>query len=117
MTSNWTHPDNIWHNDNIIDPILICNVNPSIQPPHADHLPIYIELDLPIHKANAFPTCDMCDADLKVINDDLKKLLNKRCPAKEILSKEELNNTVDKLVEAICEVLEHNVLISNYAHI
>lgn len=112
VTSNWTHPDNIWHNDNIIDPILICNVNPSIQPPHADHLPIYIELDLPIHKANAFPTCDMCDADFKVINDDLKKLLNKWCPAKEILSKEELNNTVDKLVEAIHEVLEHNVPIS-----
>ena len=112
VKSNWTRPDNVWHNDNIIDPVLICDVNPSIQPPHADHLPIYIELDLPICKADAFPTHDMCDADFKVINDDLKKLLNEWCPAKEILSKEELNNTVDKLVEGIREVLEHNVPIS-----
>ena len=44
---------------------------------------------------------------LKVINNNLRKLLSEWCPAKE-----ELNNMVDTLVGAIREVLKHNVPVS-----
>ena len=30
VTSNWAHPDNVWCNNNTLNPILICDINPSI---------------------------------------------------------------------------------------
>ena len=49
-TSNWTCPDNMWCKDNPENSITICDVDPSLCPPCADHLPIYIVLDLPVQK-------------------------------------------------------------------
>ena len=43
---NWTRPDNVWRSNNPLDPIVICNVKPSLHPPCADHLPIITELNM-----------------------------------------------------------------------
>ena len=43
-------------------------MDPSIQPPQADHLPIITELYLPIQRADAFPMRNMQEADFKEIN-------------------------------------------------
>ena len=106
VTSNWTCPDNIWRNNNPNDPIITCNVDPYIQPPQADHLPIITKLDLPIQRADAFPTWNMWEADFKEINKQLQTLLQEHCPAKKICTKDELESAVNKLVETIQEVLE-----------
>ena len=55
-TSNCMHPDNVWRSDNSVNPITICDIDPSLHPPHADHLPITIVLDLQIHRVVTFPT-------------------------------------------------------------
>ena len=106
VTSNWTRPDNVWRNDNPNDPIITCNMDPYIQPPQANLLPIITELDLPIQRADTFPTRNMQEADFKEINKRLQTLLQERCPAKKIRTKDELKNAVNKLVETIQEVLE-----------
>ena len=111
-TSTWTRPDNVWRNNGPEDPVTICNVWPQIRPPVADHLPIYTELDLPIPRANAFPTRNLRGADFKTINENLQKLLAERCPPKRIRSKEELENTVNTLVNAIQEAVDEVVPVS-----
>ena len=45
---NWTRPDSTWQLNNPINPIILCNVNPSLCPPCTDHLPIITELNLEI---------------------------------------------------------------------
>ena len=100
-TSNWTCPNNMWCNNNPDDPITICNVDPSIHPPQANHLPMITELDLSIHRASTFPTCNMHDTDFKTINKKLQALLANQCPAQKICSEEDLENTVNTLVRLI----------------
>ena len=107
--SNWTHPDNIWCNNNPNDLIMICDINSSIRPPQADHLPILMELDLPVCRANKFPTHNMQDIDFKSINEKLKTLLAERCPASRINLKEELEQAVNTLVKTVQVVLDQEV--------
>ena len=107
--SNWTCPNNVWHNDNPDNPITICNVDPSICPSQADHLPIVTKLDLSICRASTFPTCNMHDTNFKTINEKLQALLVDQCPAQKIHSEEELENTVNALVRLIQEVLTQEV--------
>ena len=109
MTSNWMCPDNIWHNNNLNDPIITCNIDPSIWPPQANHMPIITKLDLSIQRANAFPMWNMHKADFKEINKQLQTLLQEHCPARKICNKDKLRSTVNKLVEAIQEVLDIEV--------
>jgi hypothetical protein len=111
-TSNWTRPDNVWRNNTTHDPITICDVKPEIRPPQADHLPIYTELDLPTQRSNAPEKRNIRDADFKLINEILQTRLAEKCPAKEIHSKEELEDTVNTFIETIQEVLNHNVPVT-----
>ena len=65
---NWTRPNNIWHSNNPSNPIIICNVKPSICPPCADHLPIITSLDLAITQAVTFPSWNIHWANFISIN-------------------------------------------------
>ena len=107
--STWTRPDNVWRNNGPADPITICDTRPQIRPPLADHLPIYIELDLPISRAKPLPTRNMRKADFKKINENLKRLISDRCPPKEIRTKRELETAVNTLVDAIQEAIREVV--------
>ena len=51
VTGNWTRPNNVWRCNNPRNPIITCNVKPSIHLPCADHLPIVTLLDLTITQA------------------------------------------------------------------
>ena len=55
-TGNWTRPDNVWCCNTADDPILRCDVVPSIRPPLADHLPIITILDLPFPRSSSPPS-------------------------------------------------------------
>lgn len=100
IMSNWTSPGNVWHKLNNTDPVVICDVYPNIRPPLADHLPIYTKLNLPISRANTFPSQNIQNANL---------LLLTHCPAKRIWSKDKLENTANTLIETIQEVLNQEV--------
>ena len=54
-TGNWIQPDNVWHNDIPNNPITICDVEPRLHPPLADHLPILTVLNLQVSQANPPP--------------------------------------------------------------
>ena len=109
VTSNWTHPNNVWCRINDTNIITICDVNPSIRPPHADHLPIYTEIDLQIQRTNSPPSWNLRTANFKAINEWLVLLLNTHCPAKEIQTKNEFEETVNNLTQIIQEVIEQVV--------
>lgn len=106
---NWTRPDNVWRSNNPEDPIISCNVDPSIRPPRADHLPIITELDLSVSRAPSFPTRNMRDADFTAINEKLRERLALRCPAIRIRHKEDVETTVNTLVDIINEVIDEEV--------
>ena len=112
VTSNCTHPENVWCSDNPNNPIMVCDIDPSIRPPQADHLPILMELDLPVCRASKFPTCNMQDTDLKSINEKLQILLAECCPVSRINSKEELEQAINALVKTIQVVLDQEVPMS-----
>ena len=104
-TSNWMWPDNVWHKNTPINPITICNVEPRICPPLANHLPIYIVLNLLVQRANPLPSLDLFLADFTAINTKLSVL----CPTQIIHTKMELENTVNSLVDSIQEILKEKV--------
>ena len=49
-TGNWTRPDNVWCSMHTTDFFITCDVNPEIQPPNSDHLPIICHLDLSVRR-------------------------------------------------------------------
>ena len=81
VTGNWTRPDNIWHSNNPSNPIITCNIKPSIQPPWADHLPIITLLDLTVTWVIRLPSCNMHCANFTSINKKLCTHLDERNPA------------------------------------
>ena len=56
---NWTRPDNVWRSNNPIDLIVSCNFKPSLCSPCTDHLPIIINLNLTLVRANPLPMCNL----------------------------------------------------------
>ena len=112
-TGNWTRPNNVWYSNNPEDPIVSCNIDASIHPPHADHLPIITELDLTVSHASSFPTCNMRDVDFEVINMKLKDCLTLWCPIGIICHKEDVENRVNTLVDTINEVIMEEIPISH----
>lgn len=112
VTHNWTRPDNVWRSNNPNDPIIQCNVDPSIRPPKADHLPIVTEIDLSIPRTSTHPTRNMHTANFDIINDKLRERLTTRCTAAQITTKEDLETTVNKLVDILNEVIDEEVPVT-----
>ena len=111
-STNWTCPDNVWSNNQPDSPITICDVNPSIHPLLANHLPISLVLDLSICRAIIPLKLDMFFADFSSINAKLVECLAQRCLAKEPRTKEKLEVAVDSLVKSIQETLAQEVLLT-----
>ncbi|KAG5717879.1 hypothetical protein E4T56_gene1444 [Termitomyces sp. T112] len=57
---SYTRPDNVWRSHSAVDPIISCDVNASLHPSHADHLPIVTEVELPIPHSSSPPSRDFC---------------------------------------------------------
>ena len=90
----------------MVDWINKCDTKPDEQPPSADHFPIATVLDFPmptnpLHTPRNFRATDW--EELKNILD--KELLELEAP-RELNSKEELINTLDKLEAAIMRTIE-----------
>ena len=92
-----------------MNPIIIRDVDPTLLPPQADHLPISIVLDLLVCRAEATPLFNMVDTDFAAINKNLAESIADQCPPMEISTQAELNMAVDALVNAIQEMLTQHV--------
>ena len=95
---NWTRPDNVWRSNNPLDPIVICDIKPSLHPPCADHLPIITEFNMLIRQAQSFPTHNMHKANFLVINKKLRMRLEAQHPAKCIHNKNDIDEVANNLV-------------------
>ena len=104
-TGNWTRPDSIWRTATSDDPITLCDVQPSIRPPAADHLPIVTVVNLLLPHSIAPPTLDFCNGDWPKINDILKERLETKSPALRIHTQEQFMEKVDKVIGIIVEIL------------
>ena len=104
-TGNWTRPDGVWHTSTADNPITRCDVQPSIRPPAANHLPIVTVINLPLPRSIAPPMLDFCNGDWPKINDILKERLEAKSPALRIRTQEQFTEKVDKVISIITEVL------------
>ena len=109
---NWTRPDNIWCSSNPIDPIISCNIKPSLHPPHADHLLIITELDLTPIRANTLLAHNLCNADFTIINERLKIKFETLGPAKQICRRVYIELAIDMLVNTLSETINEVVPLS-----
>ncbi|KNZ80707.1 hypothetical protein J132_04796 [Termitomyces sp. J132] len=62
-SDRWTRPDNIWRSHTDVDPIISCDVVPSLCPTRADHLPIVTEVKLPVQRTSLPPSKDFHSVD------------------------------------------------------
>ena len=102
---NWTRPDNVWRYNTPDDPVIRCDVVPAIRPPMADHLPIVVELAMPLPRAPEAKTLDFRQADWPTVNLDLAQRLRDESPAACINSEEYFLTKVNELVRIINETL------------
>ena len=103
--STWTRPDNVWRCNTPDDPILRCDVIPTIRPPLADHLPVITIVNLPLPRIPKAHALDFRQANWIQINEDLAQRLEADLPAVRIGSGEEFELKVNELVHIIKEVL------------
>lgn len=109
VTGNWTRPDNVWRSANNESPITRCNVDASIRPPLADHLPIITVLDLPIPRSETTPTRNLREADFAELTKSLSIALNETCPAKEITDPAQFEDYVCLFIDTVNDHLNEKV--------
>ncbi|KNZ77827.1 hypothetical protein J132_03336 [Termitomyces sp. J132] len=83
QTSNnqWTQPDNVWRRQNGSNPIITCEVTPSLCPPNMDHMPITTIIKMPIPYVSQAPSKNSQEVDWKNFNASLKEKLDSHSPA------------------------------------
>ena len=104
-TGNWMRLDNVLHSNNQSNPIITCNVKLSMYPPCTDHLLIITELNLSVTQATSSHTCNLHQANFALINDKLQDKIDLIGPVKRLHRKEEINTSVNNLVQAIRDII------------
>lgn len=104
---NLTRPDNVFTSGDLTDWVTKCDTRPNNQPPTADHFPIIVmHFNFPVttnpsQTARNFRAMDW---------DEIKEALNKELldlePPRELTSKEDLINILDRLEAIIKRVIE-----------
>ena len=103
---NLTRPDNVFASSLLTEWVIKCETRPDDQPPTADHFPIVTQIDFPV-KTNPTETARNFRAtDWDELREALDEELIDLDPPKELNSKEELINALDKLEAAIKRVIE-----------
>ncbi|KAG5736093.1 hypothetical protein E4T56_gene6291 [Termitomyces sp. T112] len=87
-SNRWTRPDNVWRSHTDVDPIISCNIVPSLCPTRADHLPIVTEVELPVQRTSSPPSKDFHSVDWTAFNEALTEHLSTCSLALPILTEE-----------------------------
>ncbi|KAG5721646.1 hypothetical protein E4T56_gene14635 [Termitomyces sp. T112] len=104
-SDRWTRPDNIWRSHTDVDPIISCDVVPSLCPTRADHLPIVTEVELPVQRTSSPPSKDFHSVDWTAFNEALTECLSTCSPALPILTEEAFDTKVRDLTLIIQEIM------------
>lgn len=88
-TKNWTHLDNVFGTESLVDSVTHCYTDPANRGPCMDHVPIITHLELHIPTANPQSTQNFNDVDWKKFNTTLTALLNPFPTRNLIVMKEE----------------------------
>ena len=80
-----------------------------MHPPMADHLPIVMELSLPLPRAPEVQVLDFRQADWPKVNADLAQRLEEMSPTVHISTKEEFLIEVDEVVHITKETLDDHL--------
>jgi len=103
---NLTRPDNVFTSSQLTEWITKCDTRPDEQPSTANHFPIATQLDFPV-KVNVMETARNFRAtDWEELKEALDDELLEMEPPRELNSKEELINTLDRLEATIRRVIE-----------
>jgi hypothetical protein len=80
----------VWRSNTPEDPILQCNVVPTIWLPLADHMPIITIIDMPLPRATTACSLDFKQANWIKVNEDLALRLELGPPPSRITSKDDV---------------------------
>ena len=106
LAGNLTRPDNVFASSQLVDWITKCHTKPDEQPPTADHFPIATTLDFlvitnPPHTPRNFRAMDWEEL-VSILDEELLELEAPR----ELNSKEDLINALDRLEAAIMRMID-----------
>lgn len=109
---NYTRPDNVFISAELSDKCDRCCVEPALQPPNTDHLPVLLEIrleptrtDLPIRR-------DYRATDWIEFREALETRLDALGDPKAITSKESFDRELAKLEKAIQETIDEHVPVT-----
>jgi hypothetical protein len=108
-TGNWTRPDNVWCSSHTSDLFSACNVNPEIRPPNTDHLPIVSYIDFPVRRLPKPKDRNFRKVNWDSFNQTLTESLNAKPKPKPLTSKQEFDNALKALSDALATTIEQCV--------
>ncbi|KNZ73638.1 hypothetical protein J132_10538 [Termitomyces sp. J132] len=111
LADNWTRPDNIWQSHANTDPIIFCDVDVSLRPSLADHLPVITKVELSIPRSPTMSAHDFHSADWRIFHKALTERLHTTSLVCLITSKAEFHEKVADITVAIQEVIATDTIV------
>lgn len=108
-TKNLTRPDNIFVSDELKESVVVCKVQPTKQPPHTDHFPIFTELELAPARIEIKEHYDYSLTFWPAFNIELKEKLKGIDKPKEFTNVEEMEEGIRVIQRVLEEVVETTV--------
>jgi len=112
VTGRYTRPDNVWSTANIYEHIVRCNVDPSLQPPGTDHLPVIITIDIPQTRIVQPASYNFRMADWPAFREYLLERMTHIPEAGPITTDEELQIAADTLTTVLQETIQATVKVN-----
>ena len=108
-TKDWTCPDNVFCSTGAEGLIVLCDTDPCLRGPGADHVPILTIIELPLPCINREATCNFRVADWGTFREDLKShLLSILLPAL-LTTEAAFQDTVSHLTMALQDSIQAQV--------
>jgi ribonuclease HI len=111
-TGNWTRPDNVWCSSHTSDRFISCNVDPSLRPPHTDHLPIISVIDFSVTRAETTKSRNFRLVDWEEFTTKLKEILDANPSPRPITNSEEFDTALRNVSEALTATIDSCVPLS-----
>jgi hypothetical protein len=112
VTGNLTRPDNILCTSHLMDSIITCDTKEELMPTQTDHFPIIKELNLAPELTNTTPKRNFRTTDWKKFSAAPESKLQNLPMPKPIISKEEAQDRLDRLLEVIISTIEEKTPLS-----
>jgi hypothetical protein len=108
-TKNLTRPDNIFCSTEHADRFIVCEPRPADRPPRTDHFPIMSVLDVHPVIAATEPRPDFRKANWAELKETLSKHLSSLFPPRDILTRDDFDQRLDDINQAIAAAVSQHV--------